>query len=514
MARPRFHLAIDLGAASGRAVLGSFGANGLELHEVHRFTYAPRHVGEHLRWDAGRLFEGVRAGLGLARATAADMEVDVISAGVDSWGVDYGLVDARGQLVEDPVCYRDERTSDDVLAAVFAAVPRDELFVRTGIQILPFNTVFQLAAHGREGMPPAAQQLLLIPDLCHHLLCDSVATEITNASTTGLLAAGTGTWDDELFVRLGLPRALMPDIVQAGAQLGTLRTGLHRQTGLDPIPIIAPATHDTASAVVGTPLEPGGAYISSGTWSLVGVERAAPLLDNVAARANFTNEIGAFGTVRFLKNVMGLWILESCRREWEREGRRCEYSELIAGAAVLEDFAGFVYPDDGRFLHPASMLAVLRECLLETGQPALDDPLLLTRIILDSLALRYASVVETIEALTGSLITTIHIVGGGARNAYLNQATANATGRRVLAGPSEATAGGNVLVQAIACGEAESLASAREVLGRSIKAKRYAPRAGDEWTRAREKYRAIETASLEKHVRGAGLQPGSRPKHG
>jgi rhamnulokinase len=473
-------------------VLGSLGANGLELHEVHRFTYPPRRVGDHLRWDAARLFDGVRTGLGLARATAADMEVDVISAGVDSWGVDYGLVDGRGQLVEDPVCYRDERTSDAVLADVFAGVPRQELFARTGIQILPINTVFQLAAHVREGVAPEAARLLLVPDLCHHLLCGSLVTEITNASTTGLLAAPTRTWDDELFARLGLPRALMPDIVQAGAQLGHLSATLHRQSGLDAIPIIAPATHDTASAVVGTPLEPGGAYISSGTWSLVGVERSEPRLDEAAARANFTNEIGAFGTVRFLKNVMGLWILESCRREWERDGRACEYSDLIAGAAALDDFAGFVFPDARRFLHPASMVAALRESLLETGQPASDDPVHLTRVILDSLALRYASVVETIESLTGSPITTIHIVGGGARNEYLNQATANATGRQVLAGPLEATAGGNVLVQAIACGEAGSLASAREVLGRSVKAKRYVPLAGDAWARARETYRAIE----------------------
>jgi rhamnulokinase len=346
----------------------------------------------------------------------------------------------------------------------------------------------------REGVPPAAARLLLIPDLCHHLLCGSLVTEVTNASTTGLLAAHTGTWDDELFVRLGLPRPLMPDIVPAGAQLGTLRTGLHRQSGLGSIPIIAPATHDTASAVVGTPLQPGGAYISSGTWSLVGVERTTPLLDDAAARANFTNEVGAFGTVRFLKNVMGLWILESCRREWEKEGRGCEYPALIAGAAALEDFAGFVFPDAGRFLHPASMLAALRESLVESGQPASDDPVRLTRVILDSLALRYASVVDTIETLTASPITTIHIVGGGARNEYLNQATANATGRQVLAGPLEATAAGNVLVQAIACGEVGSLVDARDVLGRSVKAKRFAPLAGDAWARAREKYQMIEAA--------------------
>jgi len=495
MARPRFHLAIDLGAGSGRAVLGSLGTNGLELHEVHRFTYAPRTVDGHLRWDVARLFEGVHASLGLARAIAADMQVDIISGGVDSWGVDYGLVDARGQLTEQPICYRDGRTSDEVVADVFARVPRDELFRRTGIQILPINTAFQLAAHVREGLPPAAATLLLIPDLCHHLLCGSLVTEITNASTTGLLAAGQGAWDDDLFTRLSLPRPLMPHIVAAGTILGTLRNGLHRESGLDLIPIIAPATHDTASAVVGTPLEPGGAYISSGTWSLVGVEREAPILGDAVARANFTNEIGAFGTVRFLKNVMGLWILESCRREWDRDGRGCDYSELIAGAAALEDFVGFVFPDDLRFLNPSSMVEMLRACLTQTGQPAPQTPVHLTRVVLDSLALRYASVIDTIEHLTGSPITHIHVVGGGARNEYLNQATANATGRRVLAGPAEATAGGNVVVQAIACGEVRSLADGRAVVARSVRAKPYEPQHAREWERARERYQQVAAAS-------------------
>jgi len=495
MAQPRFHLAVDLGAASGRAVLGRLGANGLELHEVHRFTYVPRVSGGHLRWDAARLFEGVRFSLGRARAIAADMEVDVISAGVDSWGVDYALIDGRGQLVEDPVCYRDERTSPEVLASVFARVPREELFARTGTQIMPINTAFQLAAHAREGVPAAAARLLMIPDLCHHLLCGSVVSEITNASTTGLIAAGTGTWDGELFARLDLPRALMPDIVAAGSQIGTLRQGLHRESGLDRIPIIAPATHDTASAVVGTPLEPGGAYISSGTWSLVGVERTAPVLGDAAARANFTNEVGAFGAVRFLKNVMGLWILESCRREWEREGRGRDYGELIAGAAALDDFVGFVYPDDPRFLNPHSMLDAVRSLLTETGQVAPEAPVQLARVILDSLALRYASVIDTIEALSGSPVTTIHIVGGGALNAYLNQATANATERPVLAGPAEATAGGNVVVQSIACGEAGSLAAARAVLARGVRAIRHEPQARDQWARARERYGAVEKAS-------------------
>ena len=231
MAPPRFHLAIDLGAASGRAVLGALGANGLELHEVHRFTYAPRRVAEHLRWDAARLFEGVRASLGLARATAADMEVDVISAGVDSWGIDYGLVDGSGQLVEDPVCYRDERTSDDLLARVFARVPREELFARTGIQILPFNTVFQLAAARGTAALANARTMLLMPDLLGYWLTGEIGAEVTNASTTGLLDARSGTWDNELAARLGIVPGLLPPLYHAGTIAGPLRTDAAEATG-------------------------------------------------------------------------------------------------------------------------------------------------------------------------------------------------------------------------------------------------------------------------------------------
>ena len=261
--------------------------------------------------------------------------------------------------------------------------------------------------------------------------------------------------------------------------------------------VVAPATHDTASAVAGTPLEPGGAYVSSGTWSLVGVERDTPLVNEEAAKANFTNEIGAFGTVRFLKNVMGLWLLESCRREWQRDGRDRDYAELITGAAALDDFVGFVCPDDLRFLNPPSMTEALRASLLETGQQAPHHAVHLTRVIFDSLALRYASIVDSIEALTSSPITSIHIVGGGARNEYLNQATANATNRPVLAGPAEATAGGNVIVQSIACGEVASLAEARAVVRRSLKMRRYVPQAVERWQKAKESYRQIEAACTQ-----------------
>ena len=494
---PPFHLAIDLGAGSGRAVLGRLREDGIELHEVHRFTYAPREEAGHLRWDTARLFEGIHTSLSLARAVSADMEVRIVSAGVDSWGVDYALVDDAGHLLEEPVCYRDRRTSADLMAEVFARVPRAELFARTGTQILPINTIFQLAAHAREGWPEGNVHLLLIPDLCHHLLCGSLVTEISNASTTGLLTTRTASWDSELFSRLGLPRAAMPEIVPAGTDLGRLRAGLHRESGLDRIPIVAPATHDTASAVAGTPLEPGGAYVSSGTWSLVGVERDTPLVNEEAAKANFTNEIGAFGTVRFLKNVMGLWLLESCRREWQRDGRDRDYAELITGAAALDDFVGFVCPDDLRFLNPPSMTEALRASLLETGQQAPDHAVNLTRVIFDSLALRYASIVDSIEALTSSPITSIHIVGGGARNEYLNQATANATNRPVLAGPTEATAGGNVTVQSIACGEVASLAEARAVVRRSLKMRRYVPQAVERWQKAKESYRQIEAACTQ-----------------
>ncbi len=490
-----YRVAVDLGAGSGRAFLGQVGADGFLLQEVHRFHYAPRRQHSHLRWDMASLLAGIGEGIRRAQVAAADRGGRIESVGVDSWGVDYGLLDAEGRLLEEPIAYRDERT-DGVMQEVFARVPREEIFARTGIQSLQLNTLYQLFAHVREGLPASAARLLMIPDLCHHHLCGSLCGEMTNASTTQLLDPHTGAWADDLFARLGLPRSLMPDLVPAGAALGRLRPEREAELGADGVVVLAPATHDTASAVAGTPLEEGWAFLSSGTWSLLGVERDRPLLGDAVAQANFTNEVGAFGTVRFLKNVMGLWIIESCRREWAAAGREQSLASLLDQAAQVGGFAGLVFPDHPRFFNPGSMVSELRASLAETGQPASSDPVILGKVVLDSLALRYASMLGALEELTGQPVPGLHVVGGGSLNEYLNQATADATGRPVVAGPVEATAAGNLLVQAVAGGEIPSLADGRRHLAASTAFRRFTPRRVEAWAEAARVYRDIEARGL------------------
>jgi rhamnulokinase len=485
------HIAVDLGAGSGRAMVGGIGASGFTLREAHRFHYGPRPVSDHLRWDFDALARGIKEGIRRSQPLAADLGGRIDSIGVDSWGVDYGLVDAEGRLLEEPISYRDART-EGLMEEVFAKVGRADIFARTGIQFLPFNTLYQLVAHVRAGLPDKAARLLMIPDLCHHLLCGSLWGEHTNASTTQLLGVADGAWDATLFARLGLPLALMPELASAGAALGELRPALQADLGIGALRVIAPATHDTGSAVIGTPLKEGWAYISSGTWSLVGVERERPLVSAEASRANFTNEGGAFGTVRLLKNVMGLWLLERCRREWEEAGAEQDYPGLLARVEAIEGVGGLIFPDDPRFFNPASMAAEVRAALVETGQEAPDDPALLAKVILDSLGLRYASVIKTIEALTEASVAGIHVVGGGALNLYLNQATADATGVPVLAGPVEATALGNILVQAISCGEIGSLAEGREMLRKGVSPQRFEPRRAKGWAEAAARFRDLE----------------------
>jgi rhamnulokinase len=332
----------------------------------------------------------------------------------------------------------------------------------------------------------------MIPDLCHHALCGQATGEYTNASTTQLLDVRTRRWADDLFSRLSLPREIMPEVLPPGTCVGELRPALQKELGLGPLRVLAPATHDTGSAVAGTPLEAGWAYVSSGTWSLVGVERSAPLVNAAVARANFTNEGGVFGTVRFLKNVMGLWILDSCRYEWEERGLSADLDGLVAAAAAIERPPGLVFPDHPRFFNPASMTAELQGALAETGQRVPEDPARLTRVVLDSLAFRYASVVRTIERLTGQAVPGLHIVGGGCQNEYLDQATADAAGRPVLAGPAEATATGNLLLQALACGRLDSLGHGRGLVSRAVGPRRFEPRERAGWADAADRYREIE----------------------
>ncbi|HUG52707.1 MAG TPA: rhamnulokinase family protein [Vicinamibacteria bacterium] len=483
--------AVDLGAGSGRVFLAGVGAGELLLDEVRRFRYPARERGGHLRWDAAHIFGEIEAGLRAAGDRARELGRAVRSIGIDSWGVDYGLLDAGGRLVEDPVSYRDARTAG-VPARVFERVPREEVFARTGIQTLDFNTLFQLYAHAREGLSARARRLLLMPDLVNHHLTGSAVTEFTNATTTQLVNADTGGWDGTLCERLDLPGHLLGDIVSAGTDLGPLRRERAEGLKLEGVHVVAPATHDTGSAVAGAPLAEGWAYVSSGTWSLVGVEREAPLVSAEVARANFTNEGGAFGTIRFLKNVMGLWILERCRKEWEEAGLTTSYDRLLAAVAALDRSPGLVFPDDTRLLNPSRMTEALAGQMKETGQEVPKGPAAMSRVVLDSLALRYASVLRTIEALTGRAIAGVQIVGGGGQNEYLNQATADASGRPVHAGPVEATVIGNVLVQAVTAGRFRSLAEGRRHVAEKVPPRRYEPRPTPAWAEAARRYADVE----------------------
>jgi rhamnulokinase len=487
------YLAVDLGAGSGRVMVGGLAPGELRLDEVHRFRYPMEAREGHLRWDFALILREVKAGLGAAARAARGLKRPVRSVGVDTWGVDYGLLDEQGRLLNDPICYRDDRT-EGAMDEVFAFIPRDVIFARTGIQFMRFNTIFQLHAHRRQspGFAVGAKSLMLMPDLIHHALCGRVAVEYTNATTTQLVDARTRAWDLGLIEAIGAPAELFPDIVEAGTDLGAIGEGLARELGLEGVRVVAPATHDTGSAVAGAPIGPGDAYISSGTWSLVGVELPGPLINGDVGRANFTNEGGAFGTVRFLKNVMGLWLLESCRSEWAGAGQDTAYESLLVESARRSP-AGVVFPDDPRFVNPTSMQAAIAAQMSETGQTPPVDPPGFVRAILDSLALRYARVIAIIENLTGTAVNTIRVVGGGSLNQYLNQATADATRKPVVAGPVEATALGNVMVQAVAAGRFGNLTEARQHLADNVTQRRFAPRSSSELEVMRARYELIES---------------------
>jgi rhamnulokinase len=488
------YIAVDLGAGSGRVCLVGVAPGELLVEEVRRFRYPASQWMGHLRWDLSQIFVEIRSGMRRASERARELGRSVCSVGIDSWGVDYGLVNSDGELVEQPICYRDERTQG-TMEQVFGRLPREEIFERTGIQFLVFNTLFQLYAHAQAGIPQAASHLLLIPDLINLFLTGRAATEYSNATTTQLVNAESRTWDREMIDRLELPARLLVDIVPAGTDLGPITPALVDETGLDGVRVITPATHDTGSAVAGAPLREGWAYISSGTWSLVGIERHTPLINPEVARENFTNEGGAFGTIRFLKNVMGLWILESCRREWSEAGLDVDYDNLLMQVQSLPSVGPLIFPDDPRFLNPPSMLEAIAQHLAEREErspPGPNAQPAVAKLILDSLALRYASVLRSIEVLTNQKIKGVQIVGGGSQNNYLNQATADATGLPVLAGPVEATVIGNVLVQAIASGRFASLADARQHVAQNIRLKEFAPRPLPVWAEMSGRYGKIE----------------------
>lgn len=488
------YIAVDLGAGSGRVFLVGCAPGELLLQEVRRFYYPPREAAGHLRWDFSLILEEIKAGIREAGEKAKELKRPVRSLGVDSWGVDYGLISPEGELLQDPVCYRDKRT-EGAMERVFQTIAADKIFEKTGIQFMPFNTVFQLSVDN--GHTADAARVLLMPDLINYFLTGRTATEYTNSTTTQMVSAETQNWDREMIGELNLPGHLLADIVPAGSDLGTLKSELAAQPGLEEVRVIAPATHDTASAVAGAPLKDGWAFISSGTWSLVGVERSKPLINDEVRKQNFTNEGGAFDTIRFLKNVVGLWLLESCRKEWQEAELNTGHDALLSEVESIGEFQGFIFPDDPRFLNPKSMAAAIKEQLEETGQRVSGDPVTIAKIILDSLAFRYASVVRTIESLSGDAIAGVQIVGGGSRNAYLNQMTANACKLPVISGPAEATVIGNAMVQAIAAGRFSSLERARKHVAQNVNLKEFSPRALAGLTQAARDYAGIEALLMK-----------------
>ncbi len=474
---PSRFLAIDLGAESGRVMLGDLEAGRLALTELHRFPNDPVSDATGLHWDALRLWLEIQRGL----ERAAGRTVDGI--GLDAWGCDFALIGEQGSLLENPYHYRDGRGAS-ALDAVVARAGREALYGRTGTQLMTFNTLFQWYA-ARQATPrlmEAARALVMMPDLFDFWLTGELRTEYTIASTSQMVDPRERTWAAALLDELDLPRRLLQPIVEPGTVIGRLREGVCG--GLAGTPVIAPACHDTGSAFAAVGTRGRGAVLSSGTWSLLGAELGAPVLTAAAREQNFTNEGGVCGTTRVLKNITGLWLLQGCMRAWTAEDRAATYDTLLQAAG--DDRRGFrslLDPDHPDFFNPPDMPAAIAAFCRRTGQPAPEDPADCTRAILDSLALKYRLVLESLEQLTGSRFEHLRVVGGGSRNRLLSRLTADAVGRPVLAGPVEATALGNVAMQMVAVGAVASLGEAREVIDRSFPPERFEPRDADRWDR-------------------------------
>jgi rhamnulokinase len=485
MTATRKLLAIDLGAESGRGVLGLFDGQTVRLQEVHRFPNSPVALLDALHWDALRLHGEI---LNSLRRCTEYGGVD--SVGVDTWGVDFALLGRGGVMLGNPRHYRDPHT-EGVMEAAFRTMPAAELYRRTGLQFMRFNTLFQLIALKRDHSPvlEGAETLLFMPDLFHYFLTGLKVNESTDASTSQLLDPRTRRWAFDVAEAFGLPTELLGTLVPPGTVLGPLRNSVATETGLTPVPVVAPATHDTAAAVAAVPAAgESWAYISSGTWSLMGAEIDEPLLTPEALAANFTNEGGVGGWVRFLKNIMGLWLVQECRRAWERAGKSYGYDELARLAESAPAFVSLVDPDHGSFILPPSMPAALADFCRRTGQPAPTEPGPVVRCCLESLALKYLWVLEKLESLLGRRLDVIHVVGGGCRNALLCQFTADACDRPVKAGPVEATALGNVLTQALGLGLVSSPADIREVVRRSSDVQTYEPHEPGRWREQYERF--------------------------
>ncbi len=474
------YIAVDLGAESGRVMVGVVGDGKLTLQEAHRFGNGGVEANGSLRWDFGKLFSEVKKGIGVAAKIAESTPAGI---GVDTWGVDFGLIGDDGKLIENPYHYRDARTNG-MMEEAFEMMDKRRIYEKTGLQFMQFNTIYQLLAMQLSKSPALkkAKKLLFMADLISYHLCGKAYSEYTFASTSQLLNMARGKWSREIFDALSLPHEIMQDIVRPGTVVGKLKEGIAAELGCAAIPVIAVGAHDTASAIAAVPAGDGNwAYLSSGTWSLMGVEIPKAIINDTTFKYEFTNEGGVEGTIRLLKNIMGLWLVQECRRQWAKEGEELGYDKLAKMAEGAKPFAAYIDPDCPEFLSPGDMPGRINAHLCRAGHRPIADKGQMVRSILESLALRYRWVLERIEEITGKRIGCLNIVGGGIQNELLCQFTADAIGRRVITGPIEATATGNILMQAKAAGQIGSLAEARQIVRESFELKEYQPQDTDVW---------------------------------
>ena len=480
------YLAIDLGAESGRVMLGTLEDGRIALEELSRFSNTPIRDGERMYWNIPALFDGIHAGL----AKAGALGQAITSVSTDAWGVDYVLIDDAGEIMEPVFHYRDPRTAEGE-KNVLARVDWPTLFEETGIQYMLLNTSIQLGAEAPGRLAKAAQ-LLTIADAVNYLLCGVARIEVSMASTTQLYNPRLANWSDRLIDALDLPRSLFPDVVDSATTLGPLKPGLAAETGLAKLNVVASLSHDTASAIAAVPAEgERWAYISSGTWSLLGLELSAPIVNDACRELNFTNEIGHGGSIRLLKNIIGLWLVQECRRTWAAQGNEHSYADLAEQASAAEPYVSVLNPSDPRFLAPDDMPQRIADACRETGQPVPGTPGAVVRCALESLSLLYARTLRESEKLVGWRAATVHIVGGGSRNELLDQLTADAANIQVVAGPTEATASGNVLVQAIAAAAVKDLDEARQIVRNSFETTTFDPYPSDSLEAARARFNQL-----------------------
>ena len=481
MAKSSF-LAFDIGASSGRAILGILENGKVELIEIHRFKNQMTQIQGHFYWNIFGLFEELKTGL---RKCISEFKVQPDSVGIDTWGVDYALVTGEGQMTGLPFAYRDHRT-DKAMEDFFKIHPKRETYLLSGIQFMQFNTLFQLFSSVQQNYSglKIAESLLFMPDALNYLFSGIQKNEYTIASTSQLLKPGKAEWEPKLFDVAGIPQKLAGEIIQPGTILGNLLPEVLEETGSAPIPCIAVAGHDTASAIVSVPADgENWAYLSSGTWSLLGIESPVPLVSEKTLEMNFTNEGGVENTTRFLKNIMGMWLIQECKRIWDTQSVM-GWHEIVALSNNVKPFKSLINPDDAGFLNPGNMPKAVQDFCAKTNQPVPQTKGEIARCIYDSLVLKYKYTIKQIESLTGKRVEKLHIIGGGAHNTIMNQLTADATGIPVFAGPTEATAIGNIMLQAKALGKVNSLAEIREIVGNSFEVIKYVPSPKLDWETA------------------------------